>query len=109
MYCLRCGNKLESNEEVCSVCGFRILWEEDAELEILEERYQELLEQKDQKTKLEREIAELKEEIVEIMDSVGKQSFRYGNQEVSFCPWCGAPAENARFCPQCGRKIEGEI
>ena len=110
MYCLRCGNKLERNEDVCSVCGFRILWEEEeSEMEMLEAQYQELLDQKGQKSKLDQEIAELRQEIKEILNSVEKQSFRYGNQKVNFCPWCGAPAEDAKFCTQCGRKIEGEL
>ena len=106
MYCLRCGNKLERNEDVCSVCGFRILWEEEeSEMEMLEEQYQELLDQKGQKSKLDQEIAELRQEIKEILNSVEKQSFRYGNQKVNFCPWCGAPAEDAKFCTQCGAQL----
>ena len=53
-------------------------------MEMLEEQYQELLDQKGQKSKLDQEIAELRQEIKEILNSVEKQSFRYGNQKVNF-------------------------
>lgn len=111
MYCPKCGNRLESDENFCGVCGCRIQTEEEEklELEILEYQYRELLEQKEQKEILEQENEELRKEIAEILHSVENQTFHYKKQKVCFCPWCGAPAENVRFCSQCGRKIGGEM
>ena len=110
MFCPKCGNKLEGNESFCSVCGTCVQPEEEQrfELETLEYEYQRLLKQKEQGETLERDIEMLRKEIRDILYSVEDQTFKHKNRGIRFCPWCGAPAENARFCSQCGRNIQGD-
>ena len=131
MFCTKCGKKLKDGVNFCRYCGNPISnkrdnkdilihenGSEDADLEIemLQTEYNRLTDQQAEKKQLEQEIVALDLEISDILTSVEKEmkenlqktdsAAKKDERRIRFCPFCGAPAENAIFCPKCGEKLQ---
>ncbi len=120
MFCPKCGSELRKGAFFCSVCGAAIVAPEETEpkddLNKLENQYQDLMEKKKRKDSLESEIAELKEEIREILKEAeksadiqkneGTEGFREDEEQlIEYCPQCGFYVGKNNFCSRCGNRV----